>query len=61
MYTLRKDNGRVDALSQQSDIARTKKITKFTILKIYKDRSLEPLKGLQRLKISIRIEVPKEL
>jgi hypothetical protein len=31
------------------------------ILKTYKDRSLEPSKGLQRLKISIRIKVPKEL
>jgi hypothetical protein len=46
VYTLEKDNSRADALSQQLDIARTKKITKFIILKIYKDRSLEPLKGL---------------
>jgi hypothetical protein len=61
VYTLGKDNSRVDALSQQLDIARTKEITKSTILKIYKDRSLGPLKGLQRLKISIRIKVPKEL
>jgi hypothetical protein len=61
MYTLGKDNGRADALSRRSDIAKTKEITKSTILKIYKDRSLELLKELQRLKMSIRIEVPKKL
>jgi hypothetical protein len=61
VYILGKDNSRADALSQQSNIARTKKITKSTILKIYKDRSLGPSKGLQRLKISIRIKVSKEL
>jgi hypothetical protein len=61
VYTLGKDNSRVDALSWQLDIARTKEITKSIILKIYKDRSLGPLKGLWRLKISIRIKVPKEL
>jgi hypothetical protein len=61
VYTLEKDNSRADALSRQLDIAETKKITKSTILKIYEDGSLEPLKGLWRLKISIRIEVPEEL
>jgi hypothetical protein len=61
VYTPGKDNSRADALSQQSDIARTKEITKSTILKTHEDRSLGPSKGLQRLKISIRIEVPKEL
>jgi hypothetical protein len=61
VYTLEKDNSRADALSQQLDIARTKKITKSTILKTYKDRSLEPSKELQKLKISIRIKVPKKL
>jgi hypothetical protein len=61
VYTPEKDNSRADTLSQQSDIAKTKKITKSTILKTYKDRSLEPSKGLQRLKISIRIKVPKKL
>jgi hypothetical protein len=61
MYTPEKDNSRADALSQQSDIARTKEITKSTILKIYEDESLGPSKGLQRLKISIRIKVPEKL
>jgi hypothetical protein len=61
VYTLGKDNGRADALSRRSDIAGTKKITKSTILKIHEDRSLEPSKGLQRLKISIEIKVPEEL
>jgi hypothetical protein len=61
VYTLRKDNSRADAFSRRSDIARTKKITKSTILKTHKDKSLEPSKELQRLKISIRIKVPKEL
>jgi hypothetical protein len=46
VYTLGKDNSRADALSRQLDIARTKEITKSIILKIYKDRSLGPLKGL---------------
>jgi hypothetical protein len=49
VYILEKDNSRADALSQQSDIARTKKIIKSTILKTHKDRSLGPLKELQRL------------
>jgi transposase InsO family protein len=61
VYTPGKDNSRADALSRRSDIARTKKITKSTILKIHEDRSLGSSKGLQRLKISIGIEVPKEL
>jgi hypothetical protein len=61
VYTLEKDNSRADALSRQSDIARTKKITKSTILKTHEDESLEPSKGLRRLKISIRIKVPEEL
>jgi hypothetical protein len=46
MYIPGKDNSRADALSQWLDIARTKEITKSTILKIYKDRSLGPSKGL---------------
>jgi hypothetical protein len=61
VYTPGKDNSRADALSRRLDIAGTKEITKSTILKTHKDRSLGPSKGLQRLKISIRIEVPKEL
>jgi hypothetical protein len=61
VYTLEKDNSRADTLSQQLDIAKTKKITKSIILKTYKDRSLEPSKELRRLKISIRIKVPKKL
>jgi hypothetical protein len=61
MYTLGKDNSRVDAFSWRLDIAGTKEITKSMILKIYEDGSLGPLKGLWRLKMSIRIKVPKEL
>jgi hypothetical protein len=61
VYTLGKDNSRADALSWRLDIAGTKEITKSTILKIYEDGSLGPSKGLWRLKISIGIEVPKEL
>jgi hypothetical protein len=61
VYTLGKDNGRVDAFSRRLDIAGTKEITKSTILKTYEDGSLGPLKGLRRLKMSIGIEVPEEL
>jgi hypothetical protein len=61
VYILGKDNSRVDALSRWLDIAGTKEITKSTILKIYEDGSLGPLKGLWRLKMSIRIEVLEEL
>jgi hypothetical protein len=61
VYTPGKDNSRADALSRRSDIAETKKITKSTILKTYKDGFLGPSKGLRRLKMSIGIEVPKEL
>jgi predicted phosphohydrolase len=61
VYISGKDNSRADALSQRSDIAGTKEITKSTILKTYKDRSLGPLKELRRLKISIEIKVPEEL
>jgi hypothetical protein len=46
VYILEKDNSRADALSWRLDIARTKEIIKSTILKIYKDRSLGPLKEL---------------
>jgi hypothetical protein len=46
VYILEKDNSRADALSRRLDITRTKEITKSTILKIYKDGSLGPLKGL---------------
>jgi hypothetical protein len=46
VYTLEKDNSRADALSWWLDITETKEITKFIILKIYKDESLGPLKGL---------------
>jgi hypothetical protein len=61
VYILGKDNGRADALSWWLDIAGTKEIMKSTILKIYEDGSLGPLKGLRRLKMSIGIEVPEEL
>jgi hypothetical protein len=61
VYILGKDNGRADALSWWLDIAGTKKITKSTILKTYEDGFLGPLKGLWRLKMSIKIKVPEEL
>jgi hypothetical protein len=61
VYTLEKDNSRVDTLSRQLDITKTKEITKSIILKTYKDGSLGPLKGLWRLKISIEIKVLEEL
>jgi hypothetical protein len=61
VYTLEKNNSRVDALSRRLDIAGTKEITKSTILKIHEDGSLGPSKELRRLKMSIGIEVPEEL
>ena len=40
MYTLGKENSRVDALSRRPDITGTKEIINTTILRINKDRSL---------------------
>jgi ribonuclease HI len=40
LYTPGKDNGRADALSRRSDLARTKTINKFAILRKNANRSL---------------------
>jgi hypothetical protein len=42
LYTLGKDNGRADALSRRSDLAGTKTINKFAILRKNTDGSLGP-------------------
>ena len=49
MYTLEKDNSRVDALSRRHDIAGTKLITKTAILKINNNRLLELARTLNLL------------
>ena len=49
MYTLGKENSRVDALSRRLDIIGTKEIINTTILRINKDRSLELAKILNIL------------
>jgi hypothetical protein len=46
MYTPEKDNSQADALSRQSDIAGTKKITNLAILKINANRLLGPARQL---------------
>jgi hypothetical protein len=61
MYTPEKDNSQADALSRQSDIAGTKKITNLAILKINANRLLGPARQLNQLIISIRIKVLEEL
>jgi len=45
VYTLGKENSRVDALSRRLDIIGTKEIINITIVRINKDRSL----GLARM------------
>jgi hypothetical protein len=61
VYTPGKDNGRADALSRRTDIARTKEITESTILKIQEDESLKPAKTISNLIIKTGINVPEEL
>jgi hypothetical protein len=61
VYTLGKDNGRVDALSRRTNIAGTKEITESTILKIQEDGSLRPVKTISNLIIKIGINVLEEL
>jgi hypothetical protein len=61
VYTLRKDNGRVDALSCRTDIAGTKEITELTILKIQEDGLLGPVKMISNLMIKTGINVLEEL
>ena len=46
MYTLEKDNGRVDALSRRLDYIATKDISQELILRQEKDGSLTPVKQL---------------
>jgi 16S rRNA A1518/A1519 N6-dimethyltransferase RsmA/KsgA/DIM1 with predicted DNA glycosylase/AP lyase activity len=61
VYTLEKDNSRVDALSRRTNIAGTKEITKLTILKIQEDGLLRPAKTISNLMIKIGIDVLEEL
>jgi hypothetical protein len=60
VYTPRKENGRVDALSRRLDIARTKEITNNTILKVNNDRSLGPAYEVNAL-LKIRNNILEEL
>jgi hypothetical protein len=61
MYTLGKDNSRVDALSRRTNITRTKEITKLIILKIQEDGLLRPAKTISNLIIKTGINVLEEL
>jgi ABC-type hemin transport system substrate-binding protein len=60
VYTLGKDNGRADALSQRPNIASTKIITNTAILKINNNRTLGPARTLNAI-LTIRNDVPEEL
>ena len=60
MYTSRKDNSRVDALSYRHNIAKTKSITDTAILKVNNDRLLELAKTLNLI-LRVTSEVPEEL
>jgi hypothetical protein len=60
VYTLGKDNSRADALSQRLDIARTKEITKSTILKVNQDRSLRLAKAINNIIIKVGYKPLKE-
>jgi hypothetical protein len=60
VYTLGKDNGRADALSQRHDIAGTKKIINTAILKVNNDGLLELAKTLNLL-MQVTNEVLEEL
>jgi hypothetical protein len=61
MYTLEKDNGRVDALSRRTNIAGTKEITELMILKIQEDGLLGPVKTISNLIIKTEINILEEL
>ena len=60
MYTLGKENGRVDALSRRLDIVGTKEIINTAILRINKDRSLGPARTLNIL-LNIGNDILEEL
>jgi hypothetical protein len=48
-------------LSQRSDIAGTKKITKLTILKVQEDGLLGPANIINNLIIKVRVDILEEL
>ena len=60
MYTSRKDNSRVDALSRRHNIAGTKSITDTAILKVNNDRLLGLAKTLNSI-LRVTSEVLEEL
>ena len=60
MYTLGKDNGRVDALSRRKDIAGTKQTVNETLLTTNLDRLLGLLQTINNI-ITIRHDVLEEL
>ena len=60
MYTSRKDNSRVDALSRRHNIAETKSITSTTILKVNNNRLLGLAKTLNSI-LRVTSEVLEEL
>ena len=60
MYTLGKDNGRADALSQRHDIASKKEITSIAILRVNEDRLIRLARKLNLL-ITIRYPILEEL
>jgi hypothetical protein len=60
VYTPRKENGRVDALSCRLDIARIKEITNNTILKVNNNRLLGPTYEVNAL-LKIRNNILGEL
>ena len=60
MYTLGKDNGRVDALSQRHDIAGEKEITSTAILRVNEDRLIKLTRELNLL-TTIRHPILEEL
>ena len=49
MYTLGKDNGRVDALSRRYDIASKKEVTSIAMLRVNEDRSIKLARELNLL------------
>ena len=60
MYTLGKDNGKVDALSRRHDIASKKEITSIAILRVNEDRLIRLARELNLL-ITIRYPILEEL
>jgi hypothetical protein len=60
VYTLRKDNSRVDAFSCRHDITETKEVINTAILKVNNNRLLELAKTLNLI-IQVTNKVLKEL